>query len=33
MGRLFWWADSTILVRDERMELGDGGWEEDSIVR
>lgn len=30
---LFSWTDSATIVRDERVELGDGGWEDDTVVR
>lgn len=33
MGRLFWWADFTSIVRDEGVEPGDGGWEENTVAR
>ena len=30
---LFQWVDLTIIVRDERVEPGDGGWEDYTVAR
>lgn len=32
-GRLCWRADFMSVVRDARVEFGDGGWKEDTIAR